>query len=81
MLRRKTLRVVSVEFITPSYDPHPEKSTTNNYAWRKLLAVILRDNYGNTFDWIPRWNELEDINKKKFEIEQLNKDLLKQQNE
>src|SRR5574343_90217 len=64
----------------PSFDPHPEKSTTNNHAWRQGLFVVFRDRFGHEFQWMPRWADIEELNKKRVEVDLINKRLCAQHN-
>lgn len=76
--RRRTLRLIEADICKPPYDVNPQKSTTNNHNWRECLILIFRDNYGNEFDFVPRWSEVEMINTKKAEVEERNKELCKE---
>ena len=62
-----------VEIRKPRYDPHPEKSKTNNSAWRQGLFVVFEDYHGNTFDWMPRWDQLLAINEAREDVEEKNR--------
>lgn len=73
-------KLVGVEVRDPKWDNHPERSKTNNQEYRKCLFVIFEDYEGNQFDWMPRWHELDLINKEKIKIENLNKDLYAKKN-
>lgn len=67
-----------VEIRKPRTDPNPHKSKTNNSAWRKGLFLVFRDYRGNTFDYMPKWCELELINDNKEVVESVNRELAKQ---
>ncbi|MCJ7459202.1 MAG: hypothetical protein MUP17_09445 [candidate division Zixibacteria bacterium] len=71
------VKFVKVEIRQPYFDPHPEKSTTDNHAWRVGLFVHLTDQKGNQLIWMPKWSEIEEILKGKVDVEQQNKDLCK----
>lgn len=66
-----------IEIRKPRYDPHPEKSLTNNSNWRQGLFIVFEDYNGNEFDYMPKWGEIALINEKKIEVEILNKELCK----
>ena len=68
-----------IEIRKPRYDPHPEKSTTNNSAWRQGLFIIFENYNGVEMDWMPKWNELEEIKAGQKTIEDKNKDLCREQ--
>jgi len=79
-MNRKFLRLLRVEIRKPIFDLHPEKSTTNNSEWRQGFFLIFKDNYGNEYDWMPKYSELDEINLKRVEIEEINKELCRQNN-
>lgn len=54
----KPIRFKGIEVRKPRYDPHPEKSTTDNSDWRQGCFVIFEDYQGETLDWMPRYEEL-----------------------
>ena len=64
-----------IEMRKPRYDPHPEKSTTQNSEWRKGLFIVFKDYRGRQFDWMPKWEELEKLIKGRADIEKLNKQI------
>jgi hypothetical protein len=74
----RPIKFKGIEVRTPRYDPHPEKSTTNNSAWRQGLFIIFEDYNGNVFDWMPKNSEIQIINYEKEKIESLNKKLCKE---
>jgi hypothetical protein len=74
----KPLKFKRIEIRAPKWDPHPEKSTTNNHEWRKGLFIIFEDYSGNVFDYMPKWNELQTILKGKESVEAVNKKLCKE---
>ena len=59
----------------PDWDPHPEKSTTNNHEWRKCVIVEFPN---CDFKWIPTYKQIEDITKELILCEELNKVLCKE---
>ncbi len=67
------------EIRKPKWDPNPEKSTTNNSEWRKGLFVIFEDYNGNVYDYMPKWIDIEELNRLHLEIENINKSLCKEQ--
>lgn len=69
------LKFKRVEIRKPRYDPHPEKSLTNNSEWRKGFFIIFEDYKGQEYDYMPKWEEIQTINNKKNEIELINKNL------
>ena len=71
----KPIKFKRIEIRKPRYDPHPEKSTTNNSDWRMGLFIIFEDYNGIEFDYMPKWNEIEELIQKKGEIELINKQL------
>ena len=64
-----------VEIRKPRYDPHPEKSETENSEWRQGLFVVFKDYEGNVFDWMPKWEELERLGRLRMDVERINKEL------
>jgi len=77
----RVIKFKKSEIKKPDFDPHPEKSTTNNHAWRVGLIVTFVDHFGNEFEYMPKWDNLEEINKKKSEVEAINKRLCFQHNQ
>ena len=73
----KPLKFVRLEIRKPRYDPHPEKSTTNNSDWRLGLFVIFEDYQGNQFDWMPKWDEVVELRGFREVAEQVNKEVCK----
>jgi len=69
------LKFKRMEIRKPRYDPHPEKSTTNNSEWRQGLFLIFEDYSGNEFDYMPQWEELSTLPRMKELIEDINKNL------
>lgn len=67
-----------IEIRKPRYDPHPEKSTTNNSEWRQGLFIVFENYQGQEMDWMPKWNELEQIKAGQKEIEDKNKQLARE---
>lgn len=60
---------ISISIERPEWDPHPEKTTTNNWAWRKCVIVRFQN---QSFRWIPTYNDLDDIKKALDECEATN---------
>lgn len=56
----------------PDWDPNPQKSTTNNFNWRKCLVVKFPN---CSFKWIPTYKQLAEILLKLSEVEQENRKL------
>jgi hypothetical protein len=50
------LLVSGTEIRKPRYDPHPEKSQTNNSTWRQGFFVIFN---GGQYDYMPLWRDLD----------------------
>lgn len=71
----KPLKFVRTEIRKPRYDPRPETSTTNNSAWRQGLFIVFEDYNGNFYDYMPRWDEIEELVSKKDEVERINRAL------
>ena len=63
-----------VIFVTPKYDPNPNKSKTNNHKWRKCLIIEFRDRKGNLYSWMPTNIEVNDMVIAKAEVEEINKE-------
>jgi len=57
----------------PDWDPHPEKSTTGNQDYRKVVIVEFPN---QPFRWIPTYKQLEEIQQALAEIEQENRTAL-----
>ena len=77
MKMQKPLKFKRVEIRAPKWDPHPEKTTTENWDWRVGLFIIFEDYEGNEFDWMPTWRELEKIVEGRDAVERKNKKLCK----
>ena len=71
------LKFERVEIRRPFFDPHPEKSTTNNHDWRQGLLVWFIDKDGKKFVWMPKWKEVENISTGKDVVEEVNKSILR----
>ena len=67
----KPIKFKRIEVRKPRYNPHPEKSKTNNSDWRVGMFVIFEDYQGNEMDWMPRWDEVEKINEGGKEMDKL----------
>jgi len=65
---------LSIRIDKPDWDPHPEKTTTDNWVWRKCVIVEFPN---CPFKWIPTYQQLEDIKKALEETEKINKELAK----
>lgn len=72
------LKVSAIKIQKPLFDPHPEKSLTNNHDWRQGLLVFFKDNQGKEFVWMPRWDEVASINNLKSEVERINSELARE---
>lgn len=59
----------------PEFDKHSEKSTTNNYDWKRCVIVQFPN---CEFKWIPTYKQLTEIYQKLCEAEQINKEQVKQ---
>jgi hypothetical protein len=66
-----------IEIREPKWDNNSNKSITNNQRYRKCLFIIFEDYNGNEYDYMPKWDEIDEFSKKKKEIDELNKSLLK----
>lgn len=66
---------LTINIDKPDFDPHPEKSTTNNHKWRKCVIITFPN---CSFKWIPTYKQLEEIKEKLQECEELNKKLCKE---
>lgn len=75
----KPITFVEIEIRQPRYDPNPEKSKTNNSAWRHGLFVIFKDYKGNIFDWMPKWDEIDNLKIMKDKVDYINSELAKEQ--
>ena len=71
----KPLKFKRFEIRKPRYDPHPEKSLTKNSSWRQGLFLVFEDYDGVEYDFMPKWDHVQELNKKKEEIEIINKEL------
>ena len=76
----KPLKFVCVEIRSPRTDPNPEKSKTNNSGWRKGLFIVFEDYNGNRFDWMPCWDEINNITVQRQVIQDLNGELARLNN-
>lgn len=56
----KPLKMTNIEIRSPRYDPHPEKSLTQNWKWRKGFFPIFEN--GN-YDWMPKFDEIDNMEK------------------
>ena len=70
-----------VEIRRPFFDPNPHKTTTENHEWRQGMFVVFKDRYGRELWYMPRWGEITEINKKKEEVEEINRKLCREANE
>jgi len=61
---KKTIKMTDIEIRAPRWDPHPEKSQTQNWNWRQGLFPIFED---GEYDWMPLFR---DINTMKALLEQ-----------
>lgn len=50
------IKMTKIEIRPPRWDPHPEKSKTNNSAWRQGLFPIFND---GEFDWMPHFKDID----------------------
>lgn len=71
----KPLKIKRIEIRKPRYDPNPEKSKTDNHDWRVGLFLVFEDYNGNEYDYMPKWNELDLVNERKYRVEELNREL------
>lgn len=74
----KPVKFKRFEIRRPKWDPHPEKSTTNNSVWRQGLFLVFEDYEGNEFDYMPLWDDLELLNLKRQEVELINKKIARE---
>lgn len=61
---------LNIEIKRPAWDPHPEKSETNNHEWRQCVVVSFPN---CSFQWIPTYRDIADILLKLRECELINK--------
>lgn len=73
----KALRFKRIEIRKPRYDPRSESSNTNNSVWRLGLFIIFEDYNGVEYDYMPKWSEVQELQRKKVEVEEANKELAK----
>lgn len=78
--RINIIKFERVEFKKPDFDPNPQKSKTNNHAWRMGMFIIFKDNAGVEYSYMPKWQDLKTFNDKSFEIEIINQELCKKYN-
>ena len=74
------IRVIKLKEIIikkPDFDPHPEKSKTNNHEWRQGLFMIFTDEYGVEYHYMPKWDDVDKLNEMKDKVEMINKELCK----
>ena len=64
-----------VELRKPFFDPNPQKSMTNNHAWRIGLFIVFKDSYGKESWYMPKYSEIDQLLQGKLKVEQINKDL------
>jgi len=50
------IKMIRTEKRKPRWDPHPEKSKTDNSEWRLGFFVIFE---GGGFDWMPKNDEID----------------------
>lgn len=71
----KPLKYVRCEIRKPRYDPHPDKSTTQNSEWRQGLFLIFEDYDGKEYDYMPTWKQLSEILDGRATVEKINQRL------
>lgn len=66
---------IKISIEKPDWDPNPQKSTMQNWDWRKCVIVQFEN---QSFKWIPTYAHLMEIYQKLRECELLNKRLAKE---
>jgi len=66
---------IDVRIEKPEWDPNPQKSTTQNWEWRKCVIVCFPN---QSFKWIPTYKQLVEIYAKLAECEVINRNLAKE---
>jgi hypothetical protein len=57
-------RFIKIKMVTPFFDPNPQKSETDNHAWRRCVMVefplaLLKERSENaSFIWIPTYKQI-----------------------
>ena len=74
----KPIKFKRVEFRKPGWGFDPQKTKTDNEAWRKGLFVVFEDYNGQEFDWMPRWDQVVLITGAKESADIINSDLAKE---
>ena len=78
---QQPIKFKRIEIRTPKWDNNPNKSLTDNQKFRKCLFIIFEDYNGLEYDYMPKWNEIEQINREQGSIELLNKKLCREHHE
>ena len=61
---------IKITIDKPKWDPHPEKTKTENWNWRKCVMIEFEN---QTFIWMPTYKQLVDITLALNECERINK--------
>lgn len=64
----------------PFFDNNPQRSTTNNVHYRKVLMMVFKDWQGKEYIFMPKWADVINLNTQSVEVELMNKRLYREQN-
>ena len=54
----ETIKMTDIEIRKPRWDPHPEKSKTQNWKWRQGLFPIFEN---GKYDWMPLFKDIDEM--------------------
>jgi len=54
----ETIKMTDVQIRSPRWDPHPEKSQTQNWEWRQGLFPVFEN---GEYDWMPLFKDLDEM--------------------
>jgi hypothetical protein len=54
------IEMTDIEIRAPRWDPHPEKSKTQNWGWRQGLFPIFEN---GKYDWMPKFGDIDTMNR------------------
>jgi len=75
----KPMKFKRFEIRPPRWNNYNKPTVTDNGKWgNQGLFIVFEDYFGNEFDWMPKWNEIKELNDKKNEVEAINKKLCKE---
>lgn len=63
---------LDVQIKKPDWDPHPEKTKTQNWEWRQCVIVTFPN---CAFKWLPTYRQLQEIREKLAACEKINRGL------